>query len=135
MRDPDRWLRLGVHWHAYVEIDDGDSFATVSTRDDRLRMVPTTVLMTPEDVCEWVAAMTRKHAHPETVHLIGRTNSGKESWGCIGDEGHVAHDFADNLEVASKGESLYYHFRRETDRMRLWTEAVIECREAHHDER
>lgn len=51
MHDPDRWLRLGVHWNTYVEIDDDDPLAAMSTRDDRLTTASTAVLMAPEEAC------------------------------------------------------------------------------------
>ncbi|MBQ0928640.1 hypothetical protein [Saccharopolyspora endophytica] len=50
MHDPDRWLRLGVHWNAYVGIDDDDPLAAMSTRD-RLTTASTAVLMAPEEAC------------------------------------------------------------------------------------
>ncbi|MEV5538464.1 hypothetical protein AB0L13_16535 [Saccharopolyspora shandongensis] len=130
MFDPDGWLRRGVHWHAYVEVRDADMVGH-STREHRLTETPAAVFRAPDDVAEWVAAMTRKHAHPERVRLIGPPAVGD---GHVGDDGHVEHDFAANLDVLGRGDSLYLDFARESDRLHLWVEAVTadDCPEVHN---
>ena len=135
LHDPDQWLHHGVHWHAYVEISTDDPLEAVSTRDVRLSRSPAAVLSSPEAVCEWMASMTREHAHPVTVHLLGPVEGGGRNVGRIGDDRHVERDRRENLVVLSRGHSLHTHFRRRDDRMRLWAEAVSadECWEAHHE--
>lgn len=132
INDPDLWRTVNVHWHGYVEISSGDPFEKISTRDERLEKPPDVALMSPDDVAQWLADMTRKHAHPEVVHLIGPGGG----TGMIGDDGHINHDMIENFDVLCRGDSVYYDFRRQDDRMRLWAEAVTdnECREVHTDE-
>lgn len=132
MFDPDAWMRVGVHWHAYVEVRGDQPFPPISTRESRLLEAPDLVLTTPDAVAEWLAGMTRKHAHPEPVRLIG-PNGGL---GHIGDDGHIEHDQETSIEVASRGNSLYLDFPREQDRMHLWVEAVTaeDCKEVHDEQ-
>jgi len=128
MRDPDQWKFRGVHWHAYVEIRDGDAVGH-SVREYRLAEQPAAVFRDPEAAAEWVAATTREHAHPERVRLIGP--AGGE--GHVGDDGHLQHDLVANLNVLTRGDSLYCDFPREHDRLHLWVEAVTtdDCTEVH----
>ena len=128
MQDPDEWSAVGVHWHAYAEVrESSESFH--DDRADRLQRDPDQVLETPEEVADWIAEMTRKHAHPRHVRLIGPGGG----IGHIGDHAHVEHDLAHNLDALCRGNSLYTDFPRENDRLHLWAEAVTaeECPSAH----
>jgi hypothetical protein len=130
MQDPDEWNVVGVHWHAYVEVRDGrEQFG--SARTDRLRRNPATVLRTPEEVADWIADMTSRHVPAKPIRLIGPGGG----IGHVGDQGHVEHDLAHNLDALCRGNSLYTDFPREHDRLHLWAEAVTaaECTVAHGD--
>ncbi|MDI2030458.1 hypothetical protein QFW96_17635 [Saccharopolyspora sp. TS4A08] len=132
-QDPDQWLRRGIHWHAYVEVSSDDPFETVTTRDDRLAQLPESVLLSPGDVCEWIATMTHEHARHDLVTLLESTDSDGGTRARVGDDRHVARDRHENLEQLVRGSSVYTQFRRCHDRMRLWAEAVTgeDCRETH----
>lgn len=126
IEEPDAWATKGVHWHVYIDIHDGTQWWS-STRVDRLQRIPDAVLRTPEEVADWVADMTGKHACRREVHLIGPT--GGVGW--VGDDGHVEHDRGRNLDVACRGDSVYADVRRENDSLLLWVEAVTECPGGH----
>lgn len=129
MDSPDRWLDLGVHWHAYIEVTDDASVSGRSVREERLEKAPARVFINPDSIAEWISDMVKEHAHPEEIHLIGPGSPGKAS---IGDEGHRERDLIEDLNVLARGDSIYIDFRRESDRMHLWVEAVTdECREVH----
>ncbi|GAA4864720.1 hypothetical protein [Saccharopolyspora rosea] len=126
MQDPDQWRSLGVHWHAHVETGDG---VTMPLREMRMAADPHEVFFTPEDTAEWIATMTREHVHPTTVRLIG-PNGGE---GQLGDEGHVDHDLAVNLDVLCRGDGLQLAYPREHDHLHLLIDAVTtdECLQGH----
>ncbi|CAM05557.1 hypothetical protein A8924_6734 [Saccharopolyspora erythraea NRRL 2338] len=132
MQDPDEWRAKGVHWHAYSESRDSSSTSPGSRRLDRLRRAPQAVLLTPEEVTDWIAEMVREHAHRRHVRLIGP----RGGTGQIGDDGHIEHDVHQNLDVACRGDSLYIDIARESDRLHLWAEAVTpdDCAADRHDE-
>lgn len=131
MQDPDQWSTVGVHWHVYAEVRES-SEGFHNARTDRLQRGPDAVFRAPEEVADWIAEMTRKHARPRHVRLIGPGGG----IGHIGDHGHVEHDLAHNLDVLCRGNSLYTDFPRENDRLHLWAEAVTaeECPRAHVDQ-
>lgn len=128
-------MRRGVHWHAYVEVSSDDPFEDITTRDERLTQLPESVLLSPDDVCDWIATMTRTHARHDLVTLIESTDPDGRTRARVGDERHVTRDWHDNLEQLSRGSSVYTHFRRCHDRMRLWAEAVTgeDCWEDHEE--
>ena len=130
MQDPDEWSAVGVHWHVYVEVRErSDTINEV--RFERLRRDPDQVLHTPEEVADWIAEMTRKHAYARHVRLIGPGGG----IGHVGDHAHVEHDLAHNLDVLCRGNSVYTDFPRENDRLHVWAEAVTaeECPSVHAD--
>lgn len=130
MFDPDEWQTKKVHWHGYAETRGEDPLTPFTFREDRLRQSPDIYLMAPADVVGWIATMTAQHALKRPVKLLGG-----EGYGATGDSGHVNRDAALNMEVACRGDSVYYSFAREDDRMHLWVEAVSidECAETHED--
>lgn len=127
--EPDLWLQRGVHWHGYVELSSSQSWETPSVRSERAQRKPDVVLANPDDVVDWISAMTLEHAAATPVRLIGAAGG----TGTVGDRGHVDRDEEENIAVLCRGDSLYYDFPSSDDRMRLWVEAVTdsECREVH----
>lgn len=119
MQDPDQWREKGVHWHAYIEPRDGSEMQP-GGRACRLRRVPDAVIRTPEEVADWIAGMTRKHAQRQQIRLIGP----RGGVGHVGDEGHIEHDMGGDLDAACRGNSVYADFPRDNDRLHLWVEAV-----------
>ncbi|MEV0700166.1 hypothetical protein AB0I53_19970 [Saccharopolyspora sp. NPDC050389] len=131
MLDPDEWRNRHVHWHAYAEIYCRTA-VDHTTRAQRLAGKPALVLLAPEDAANWIASMTRRHAHPSAIRLIG-TETGI---GHVGDDRHIDHDFVTNLDALCQGNSVYQDFPRQTDRLHLWVEAFTpdECPDVRHNQ-
>ena len=127
MLDPDAWRALGVHWHAYSGTD------CPRDRADRLATVPETVLHTPDEVADWIAARTREQIDRRSVRLLPL---GREGWGSLGDVTSTERDMDGDHLVASRGDSLYVDIPRQSGRWHLWAEAVTtdECQEMHDEQ-
>ena len=118
-----------VHWHVFIEIDDGSVNHIRRTRLDRLRSEPADTFSSAEDVAEWIYQMTDDHAYREEIHLVGSPGGIAHT----ADSQDRGRDFLENLAVLERGDSLQRDFRRKDDRMILIAEAVRpdECREEH----
>jgi intein/homing endonuclease len=114
--------RRGAHWHAYVEMDDSNRSLS---RFQRLGRTPDATLSSPDGVAEWIEARIMELGERRRVMAIA-----DREWVEIGDARDLAHLYAENFVIASRGDSIYTDVYHSTRTIRLYVEALTddECR-------
>lgn len=122
----DEWQAAGVHWHAFVEIQDPATTRRRSSRIVRRQEQPHAALWSPWEVARWIDAQARANGDRRRVWSFG-----DRCWVEIGDEDDLEHLRRENFLIASRGDSIHTDIYADRVHVDLYVEAVTSAQCQH----